>query len=312
MAIGCAPLLGEIPVSAGLWLWGALTLVLTAVLAFLAGMAFARVSARWTLERARRHVARLVPLVVDSLRTADEACRSLAEITALRLTAVQLEQIAASRTRLVETWSRIDERQQETALRDALEAQRTAQAAAEFHVGWVREPADERSGLPDRGALNDNLDRLLFEGSRAEVDSGLLLIRIDRLDPLRTRFGPRAPQQLVERMARLLCQSIRDKDLVCRFSADSFAVLMPGVDRTTGDRLADAIRGTVRDHHFRLEETGPEVFVTASFGYTGIKPHENADLVIDRAVHALAESERRGRNQLHVHDGSQAVHCAAT
>jgi diguanylate cyclase (GGDEF)-like protein len=305
----CAPLLAEVSIPAGVWLWGALTLVLTAVVAFLGGMSFARVAVQWRLERARRHVARLVPLVLDSLQTADRACRSLAELNALRLTAAQLEQLAARRTRLLETWTQIDERREQTELRDALEAQRSAQAAAEFHVAWSLEPVDDRSGLPAREAFDANLERLLTSGTEAGVESGLLVVRIDRLDQLRTRFGLPGTQHLVERIARLLCRSIRDKDLVSRFANDTFAVLMPGVDQPSGDRLAATIRDTIRDHHFRLHDSGPEVFVTASFGYTRLRPQDHREHAVSQALHALSKSERRGRNQLHVHDGSHLVHC---
>jgi diguanylate cyclase (GGDEF)-like protein len=302
--------LAETAVPAGLWLWAALTLVLTAVLAFAGGIAFARMSSRRAIERARQHVARLVPIVLESLRTADDACRTLAGISAWGLSTTQLEQLAASRTRLLETWQQIDLRQQEQELQAELDAQRTARMA-EFQARWTREPADEGTGLPDRSAFDANLQLVLSEGAQADVESGLLVVRIDRYDQLRKRFGLRGAQQIGERMARLLCRLIRDKDLVCRFAIDTFAVLMPGMDAASGDRLAATIRDTVRDHHFQLDKTGPEVFVTASFGYTSLRGDDSVELAVGRAVHALSRSERRGRNQLHLHDGNRVVHSAA-
>ena len=310
MAICLAPLFAETAVPGGLWIWAALSLVLTAVLAFIAGMVFARMSARWAIHRAQRQIARLVPLVLDSLRTADDACRTLAGISTWGLSTAHLEQLAASRTRLVETWQQIDQRQQEQEVQLAAEAQRSARGA-EFQPRWTREPADERTGLPDRPAFEANLELLLTEGAQADVESGLLVVRIDRYDQLRKRFGLQGTHQLAERMARLLCRSIRDKDLVCRFAADTFAVLMPGVDPATGDRLAAAIRDTIRGYHFQLDESGPEVFVTASFGFTSLRPNDSGELAINRAIHAVSRSESRGRNQLHVHDGSRVLHSAA-
>jgi two-component system, cell cycle response regulator len=302
--------LSDIAVPGAIWLWGVLTLVLTAVVAFVAGIRFARASVRWTQERARQRLSMLVPLVVESLTAAEHLCRALAEIEGLRLSGLQFEQFATSRQRLAETLMRVDERQQcaEAALAEERAVRR---AADEFAVSWTREPEDEPTRLPDRWAFDTNLTNLLAQGAESAVESGLLLVRIDRLDHLRSRFGPRGANQLVERMARLLCRTIRDKDLVCRFAEDSFAVLLPGVDSAAGGQLAQSLRTAIREHQFHLDAGGTEVFVTASFGYSGCLPGETAEQVVGRAVHALAKSERRGRNQLHIHDGSRVVHCAA-
>ena len=108
---------------------------------------------------------------------------------------------------------------------------------------------------------------------------------------------------------RVVLRAARDADSVCHYNGSTFGVLMPNVDDSTGRKLAEAIRQTVRQYHFRLDESGPEVLVTASFGYTTCLPDDNHDLALNRAGNALAKSERRGRNQLHVHDGNTLANC---
>jgi PleD family two-component response regulator len=54
------------------------------------------------------------------------------------------------------------------------------------------------------------------------------------------------------------------------------------------------------------------VLVTASFGFTECPPHDSAEAALARAGDALAQSTRRGRNQLHVYADEAVVHCAAT
>ena len=83
-------------------------------------------------------------------------------------------------------------------------------------------------------------------------------------------------------------------------------------DDQTLRRLAQTICDTVRHYHFRLEESGPEVLVTASFGLTQCRPGDNADLILNRVENALAKSQRRGRNQLHLHNGDLLVQCLAS
>ncbi len=98
---------------------------------------------------------------------------------------------------------------------------------------------------------------------------------------------------------------------MCRLTEDSFGVLFPSVDAEAGRRLAQAVRNSVRFHTFRLHDVGPEVLVTASFGYATCTPEDDAETALVRAGDALARSIRRGRNQLHLADGQSVVHCAA-
>ena len=86
---------------------------------------------------------------------------------------------------------------------------------------------------------------------------------------------------------------------------------MPAVDARTGGELAGTIRDRVRGYRFRLDETGPEVLVTASFGYTRLFPGDTVELALNRAGNALDRSLRRGRNQLHIHDGRGMTHSMA-
>ncbi len=46
----------------------------------------------------------------------------------------------------------------------------------------------------------------------------------------------------------------------------------------TGMKIAEKIRETVRNYHFRVDDNGPEVLVTASFGYANCGPGDSADL----------------------------------
>jgi PleD family two-component response regulator len=108
-----------------------------------------------------------------------------------------------------------------------------------------------------------------------------------------------------------VCRAARDDDLVCRCNSETLGIIFPGLDIDSGARLGRMIRDSIRNHHFHMGETGPEVIVTASLGCTPCRPDEDADLVLNRALDAVSKSQRLGRNQLHVHDGRGLVHCFA-
>jgi diguanylate cyclase len=176
-------------------------------------------------------------------------------------------------------------------------------------IRWLVTPEDRTSGLPSLAAFEANLEMLLEWGSRFEQTSGLLLIKLDKFDGLRERYGTAAAGNLIKRFARVLCRSVRDGDLICQSACDTFAMLLPATEPAAGERIAASIRDMIRGYHFRCEDDGPEVLVTASLGYTVCRGGDKMDFALNRAAEALSRSQRLGRNQLHVHDGSALLHC---
>ncbi|MGE3316113.1 MAG: GGDEF domain-containing protein [Planctomycetaceae bacterium] len=291
------------------WIWGAGTVLLSAGLGFIAGLWYARASVDWATRSAQKQVSTLYTLVLESLNKAHEACRVLESFPRLLLSTDQTEQLEGRRSGLVETIGRIVETQRDIVVKQKEKAAAAKLRLEEAKFTWVRTPDDITTSLPARAAFDANLDQLLQYSSAIEADSGLLLIKIDKADQLKARFGGGGIERFLKKMSMIIVRSIRDEDLVCRYSSDTFAVLFPSVDDETGRSLAHGIRIAIRNHHFQLEENGPEVLVTASFGYTRCPADDSPELAINRADDAVLKSVRMGRNHLHVNDGLSLHHC---
>lgn len=290
--------------SAGWWVSGGLAaLLLLAVCAgFVAGVWCAPVFQEWGLKRASRHIQRVSELTAKQLDDAQRLCRMLGEFTSQELTATQWDRLERSQSRLVDAWQLVAERQRPNhpATKETAVAPPTP-----FRVDWQRGGVDGVTQLPDRKTFDANLD-LLLAGSRLHTQpSGLLLVRMDKCDQLQKRYGSDAVGKLLSKVATLIVKTVRDDDLVCRMQPDVIAVLLPSLSPIAGARIAEAVRTTIRDHHFHTEENGPEVLVTASLGYACALPTEPATVILDRAQDALNRSQTAGRNQLHVHDAAQ-------
>jgi diguanylate cyclase (GGDEF)-like protein len=291
------------------WAWSVATILFTAALGFGAGVQYARSSPDRALRRARHHCARLYEIVLGTIDKAQQACSLLETLPTLTLSTDEVERLDAGRGRLLDTIVRIVERQSRAQELETLP--RKATSLQDLNLTWVRTPEDPKTAVPGREAFDQNLRALLVAGAQLAFPSGLLLVTVDKLDHLKVRFGAEGADHFLRKMASLLCRSLRDQDLLCRWGDNAFGVLMPFTDAEEGRRLATGIRDTVRSYHFRLDESGPEVLVTASFGYTLCPPNDSPDLALNRASAALEKSERCGRNQLHVHDGRQTVRCLA-
>ena len=119
---------------------------------------------------------------------------------------------------------------------------------------------------------------------------------------------PTELQVLIKRLSTLLCRSIREVDLTCHVAVHTFGIILQDLSPEAGEKLATTIRNAIANSRFRIEESGPEVLITASLGFSTLKETDTVDLVLNRAQGALQRSERVGRNQLHVHDGAALVH----
>ena len=289
------------------WLVGG-ALLLAATLGFFSGRLSARIQERRAKHRARTGLRRLYESVLGSLDTAGEVCQLLDGYDTRCLSPAETEHLDKRRTALVGLLTRIINRQRGVV--DAVEPGEVSRPAEPLAVRWEASTVHPVSGLPDRDAFDENLKLLVEAGHAANRCSHVLLVRIDKLSSLVGRCGQAATQSLLRKLANVVCRTIRDDDLCCQIGFDQLAVLLVGADSETGRRIAESVRDAVRSHRFRIDEIGPEILLTASFGLTVCLPDDRPDLVLDRAAYALDTSQRHGRNQLHVHDGVGVTCCA--
>jgi diguanylate cyclase (GGDEF)-like protein len=288
----------------GVWAFAAAGFVVAAVVGFVAGMHYAGHATRRAVERVKSSLANLYAHVVTSIETAQDACQTLETFPNLQLSLDQLGRLEAKRNSLLESVQRIVDGQQ-----PAVEPEPPAPPVPK--VAWALEPQHAVTKLPDRTAFDANRETLSKIAAEGRFSCGLLLVRIDRADHLKSRFGVAGMQNFTRAMAGLICRSMRDADIACQFSPETFAVLMPGVSEAAARETAEAIRGTIRNHHFHSSENGPEVLVTAAFGLTVFAGEDDSALAVDRAENALKRSQKQGRNKLFLDSGRMLVACVS-
>jgi|SRR5579872_3603428 len=289
------------------WLAGLSVLFVATAMGFVAGFACARLTERRAYERARSGLSQLFQTILQTLDTARELCGLLEKFPDQSLKSDETAQLELRRGGLFEMLSRIITRHSPA----AAPAEPPPAKHGAVKVNWLMNPIDASTELPDRSAFESNISALLEACRASGGESSLLLVRVDKMAGLVARVGQANTEKLIKRLAHVVCRAVRDDDLVCRCNSETLGILFPGLDLEAAARQGRAIRDSVRNHHFHVEETGPELLLTASFGCTPCRPEENVELILNRAFDALSQSQRLGRNQLHVHNGQSLVHCAA-
>jgi diguanylate cyclase len=126
--------------------------------------------------------------------------------------------------------------------------------------------------------------------------TGVLMIALDDLDDLETRFGTTALTEVQERVADRLASALRGPDLIARVRPGCFAILLTPVrrlDLETMVQVAARLQASVAPP-ISLDAT--RIYVTASAGFclSARAPQQTVRAVMDAALAAMADALRCG------------------
>lgn len=171
-------------------------------------------------------------------------------------------------------------------------------------IAWKAGPLDPLTQLPNREGFEANLARLV--SAAGEPHGGVLLVSLDGIDRLATRIRDAGVEEIRKSVARVLCRAGREQDLACVLDRGDFAVLLPDAASDEALAQAAAIRDAFRGHPFRLGADGPEVLVTASYGFTPVLPGDEPRVLLDRLNAAAIRARRWGRNRFYAFDAASS------
>lgn len=123
---------------------------------------------------------------------------------------------------------------------------------------------DARTGLYKPAYLLARLAEETLRAARNDVEVGLMLVRIDELEGFHQQFGAYKTGVLLEHMADIVRIAVRETDIVGRYTADAFAIVLPfaAADQTT--LVAERVQKAVCDAEFEGDVVQPAVRCTVS------------------------------------------------
>lgn len=168
---------------------------------------------------------------------------------------------------------------------------RTAEARARR---YARQAAtDPLTGLLNRAGFDGALAGELERARRHRQPLALVMLDLDHFKRVNDQHGHPAGDRVLQGLARLLEEHLRESDLCARWGGEEFAVLAPMTGAAGGARLAEKIRGLMAE-----TALGPSGPVTGSFGVAALRPDEPAEALIRRADEALYRAKARGRDRV--------------
>lgn len=159
---------------------------------------------------------------------------------------------------------------------------------------------DGLTGLYNHRYFQATLQRAHTLAEATESSLTVILMDIDLFKRINDHYGHYFGDLVLREVASLISQSLRTDTVVARYGGEEFAVLLPGVDLTTGREIAERLRKAVEDAKITDPTTGGQLRVTMSAGVASCRPgptYPPSRLLVE-ADEALYTSKFAGRNRV--------------
>jgi diguanylate cyclase (GGDEF)-like protein len=166
-----------------------------------------------------------------------------------------------------------------------------AAVANERRIALTHDEArrDALTGLPNRRAFEERLDRLIGAGDREPF--GVVLLDLDDFKRVNDTHGHQAGDDVLREVARVFSRRTRAHEEVYRLGGDELAVLVPG-GAGTAELVANRLQAALHAH--RRSTALP----TASGGVAGYPQAETKDELLARADLALYAAKAEGGDRI--------------
>ena len=126
-----------------------------------------------------------------------------------------------------------------------------------------------------------------------------MIFDIDHFKKVNDTYGHQAGDTVIQSVARVLREQLRDTDIAGRYGGEEFVVLLPDVDAAGARVFAERLRLIVE--RLQVSHDGQVIPFTISLGVADLsEPSHDHQQVIQWADQALYNSKRNGRNQVTV------------
>lgn len=160
---------------------------------------------------------------------------------------------------------------------------------------------DALTGLNNRRAFFRLGNQALKEAVRFQRPLAMIMFDLDWFKHINDQWGHAIGDQMLQTVADVTSDTIREADILARLGGEEFAVLLPQTDLQQAITLAERMRNAISRQLLHHDEQ--IISCSASFGVTSCSHCDGNSLssLLNQADQRLYQAKSQGRNQV-AHD----------
>jgi diguanylate cyclase len=123
---------------------------------------------------------------------------------------------------------------------------------------------NELTGFVEQPFLGQFLDKRYMEAEHFGHDIAILVLGVRHFEVFWNSFGDLEAVKAILGVSKIIEDSIRDNDIVCRFGLDKFVVILPETNPNQASRLANMIKQQAENNLFAGNQKIEIIFAIAS------------------------------------------------
>jgi diguanylate cyclase (GGDEF)-like protein len=156
---------------------------------------------------------------------------------------------------------------------------------------------DTLTGVLNRGAILETLDREVWRSQREGRSLGVLIADLDHFKSVNDTYGHLAGDIVLREISKRMEADVRSYDAVGRYGGEEFLILLPGCNGVAVREKAEHLRDVIARQPVSTE--AGELTITLSIGgvATADWPADSATRILQMADLALYRAKEEGRNR---------------
>jgi diguanylate cyclase (GGDEF)-like protein len=182
-----------------------------------------------------------------------------------------------------------------TDITERKQAEEDLKAAKEQAEALAR--SDELTGLNNRRAFFHDGEQLLKQAKRYQHPLCLIMLDIDHFKQTNDTYGHTAGDAVLESIADILKQNVREVDVLGRLGGEEFAIVLPKIILADANMMAERLRTEIEKN--TISNAKGDIHTTASFGLAKLTQETTSlEKLISKADDALYLAKKHGRNRV--------------
>ena len=130
---------------------------------------------------------------------------------------------------------------------------------------------------------------------------------IDFFKKFNDTYGHACGDYVLQHVAKIIKDSIRDEDMACRYGGEEFTVMLCNTDVEGAYLVAERIRKRIEETELVYENNKMNLTISGGISVFSVddNPVRSARALVDQADKALYVSKANGRNRVSVADGEE-------